>query len=290
MLSAILFVAQKATSTYLSEIRFTKRLVFITSSGISLATIFPIDCCANISFVACDERQNRSEYVRKRAQGSGSQRILRITGGIALGFAAVLSQSCGLFQRADSEISSTTAPQQLPFHQQIERDADESSRPLVPPPQKSVQNTPLFASATRSQTIPAGTLVSMRLQRPLLLSRLHATDGFAGFIAAPLLVNGHAVIENGVPVTGRIESTQPPPPDSCLKSVPAYVRLGLNTITVDGSAIPLQTYSLFAKATLIARARQKSRSCEYQLQKNHLLTFRLLAPVTVAEPQALAQR
>jgi hypothetical protein len=193
--------------------------------------------------------------------------------------------SSGSFHRTQSFSSSNQ--QQLPFHPGVEQSSDDTSRPKVPAAQDTPHNSKLFIATSRSHTIPTGTLVTIRLQDPLLLSRIHAGDGFSGSVADPLVVDGDALVENGDLVTGRIESTQPPPlSQSCRGPAPGYVRLSLSTITVDGTPIPLQTLSLFAKAIGQATTPQ---ACEFQLQKGHLLTFRLSAPLTIAQSQALAK-
>lgn len=208
---------------------------------------------------------------------------------LALGLALAFTPSCASSNALHRPQSSASNQQQLPFHQGIEHNSDDASRPNVPPAQDPPRNSKPFIAASRSHTVPAGTLVTIRLLGPLVLSRIHAGDAFSGSVADPLVINGDALVENGDPVTGRIESTQPPPLQSCRGSAPGYVRLALNTITVDGAPIPLQTLSLFAKATLITPAAM-SASCDFELQKSHLLTFRLSAPLTISQSQALAKR
>ena len=207
----------------------------------------------------------------------------------ALGLVLAFTASCSSSHAFHRTQSVSSNQQQLPFHPEIEHSPDDTARPKVPAAQDPPHNSKLFVAASQFHTIAAGTLVTIRLQEPLVLSRLHAGDGFSGSVADPLVVNGDALVENGDPVTGRIESTQPPPLQSCRGSAPGYVRLALSTITVDGAPIPLQTLSLFAKATLIT-SHSTPASCDFELQKSHLLTFRLSAPLTIAQSQALAKR
>jgi hypothetical protein len=69
----------------------------------------------------------------------------------------------------------------------------------------------------------------------------------------------------------------------------------LDAINVDGSTIPLQTSSLFAKGTLPTNAITVSggsnpQSGGFRVQKGRHLTFRLTAPVTLANPNSIADR
>jgi hypothetical protein len=222
-------------------------------------------------------------------QNTQKHRLNVAISGLALGLMLATTASCGNSGTFHHNQTASSKLQQLPFHQEIEHDSDDTSRPKVPAAQDTPHTSKFFAPP-RAHTIPAGTLVTIRLQDPLVLSRVHAGDGFSGTVADPLVINGDALVENGDPVAGRIESTQPPLLQSCRGSATGYIRLGLSTITVDGAPIPLQTLSLFAKATLIAPATATPASCDFEVQKSHLLTFRLSAPLTIAQSQSLAKR
>jgi len=210
-----------------------------------------------------------------------------------------ITQGCArpdAFHRADGGASSPVVEQNLPFHQNPERAADDSARPAVPENAKAGSGAPFrTASHFDARTLPAGTLITVRLDNSLSISRVHAGDIFSGSVAGPVTLDGDMIVERGTPVSGRIEFAQPAVERPGLSADPGFVRLTLNAINVDGSTIPLQTSSLFAKGALPSNAlpvsgRSKPLSGGFRLQKGHHLTFRLTAPVTLANPNSIADR
>src|SRR4029077_19153557 len=105
----------------------------------------------------------------------------------------------------------------------------------------------------------------------------------AASVSAPLLVDHDTVVQRGTAVTGRVESARSLSGRPGLVSGTGYFRLTLSSITVEGRKIALQTSSLFARGTL-----QPPKGVG--VQKGHRLTFRLTAPVTLDEPNSMANR
>jgi hypothetical protein len=158
---------------------------------------------------------------------------------------------------------------------------------------------PPFLTASHSRSLPTGALITVRLENSLSISQARPGDSFTALVAGPLNLEGGMLIHSGTPVIGRVEFVQPSSIRPGLAPDPGYLRLALNTITIDGRALELQTSSLFAKGTIQAAeplmassvgGGVKSRSGQFRIQKGRRLTFRLTAPVTVADPSALAKR
>ncbi|MGA8270187.1 MAG: hypothetical protein WB919_01435 [Candidatus Sulfotelmatobacter sp.] len=221
--------------------------------------------------------------------------ILCLGVGINLG----VSQGCArpdAFHRSDGGASSPAVEQNLPFHQTPERAADDSARPAVPEDRKAGTTAPFRTAAnSNARSLPAGMLITVRLDSSLSISRVHAGDIFSASVAGPITLDGDMIVERGTPVTGRIESAQPSVDRPGLSPDPGFVRLTLNAINVDGSSVPLQTSSLFAKGALPANTLPVSSGSNplsggFRVQKGRHLTFRLTAPVTLANPNSIADR
>ena len=203
----------------------------------------------------------------------------------------------GMLHRSDAAADSTVTTQNLPFHSDPDHVTDESVHPAVPDA-KPVSSTP-FPAASHYRTIPAGTLITVRLENSLFISKARAGDTFLASIAEPLTADGDTVIEAGTSVSGTTESAHPSANRPGTSPDPGYVRLALNTITVDGRTIGLQTSSLFAKGSLPSNAPQDVSSGGngmdgqfqvFQIRKGHRLTFRLTVAVKFPEANSLAKR
>jgi hypothetical protein len=152
-------------------------------------------------------------------------------------------------------------------------------------------NVPFKASAG-SRVLPSGTLLTVDLSGSLSTAKVHAGDSFAATVAAPLVVDGETLVPTGAPVTGRVESAQ----GGRSSSVPGsgYFELILNTITVDGKTLALQTSSLFTRGNVLhsrtvpSTGSTQSRLDGLRVQKGRALTFRLTAPVTLDGPRHIA--
>lgn len=121
-------------------------------------------------------------------------------------------------------------------------------------------------SPQRSDLIPAGALLTVRLQVPLVAGS-GFKESFRALLDEPLIVDGNILIRRDAIVRGEIESTH------VSKSRPerGYVRLTLNSIEVDGASVPIQTASLFARQLSLA----PRDSVTIRLEKGRRLTFRL---------------
>jgi hypothetical protein len=143
------------------------------------------------------------------------------------------------------------AQQNLPFHQNPDHATDDSAHPEVPADRSSSSSTPFrTGSHSNAHSLPAGTLITVRLDSSLPISRVRAGDTFSASLAGPVTMDGDTAIERGTPVSGCVESAQPAVDRPGFSPDPGFLRLILKTVTVDGSTLALQTSSLFAKGTL----------------------------------------
>jgi hypothetical protein len=249
--------------------------------GTSLATYFPAENCATMPTMPTLRRTGHALACA------------------ALCLAVVLTQGCGrpnAVHGTETGAGSppTNADQTLPFHQNPDHASDaDSARPAVPPDGQRANGTPFHLPA-RGHSLPAGTLITVQMESSLSIAHVNAGDPFTATVAGPLAIDGDTLIERGTPVSGRVESAQPPADHRGLSNDPGYVRLTLNTITVDGRALALQTSSLFARGTLQASGSSKNPGPNFtnafQVQKGRRLTFRLIAPVMLADPNSIANR
>ncbi len=218
---------------------------------------------------------------------------------VALCFAGALVQGCG---RPDTSHGAdrgggpppVNADQNLPFQQNPDHTSDaDGARPAVPPDGQRDNGTP-FHSPTRGRSLPAGTLITIQMESSLAIAQVSAGDSFTASVAGPLTIDGNTLIDRGAPVSGRVESAQPPANRLGLSPDAGYVRLTLNTITVDGQPLALQTSSLFARGTPQMTGSSKTPGPNYasgfQVQKGRRLTFRLTAPVMLADPNSIARQ
>ncbi len=216
---------------------------------------------------------------------------------LAVSISLSVSPACSrhdAFHGQQSGAASTSTEQKLPFHQTPDHASDDSARPAVPPDGKLASSAP-FRAASHSRILPAGTLITVRLEDSLSILRVHAGDAFAASVAGPIVLDGDTVLDRDAPVSGRIESAQPSMPRPGLSPDPGYVRLTLNSVTVDGRTLALQTSSLFAKGSLpssgsSAGAASAKQSGDLRLLKGRRLTFRLTAPVAFPDQNSVANR
>ncbi len=92
-------------------------------------------------------------------------------------------------------------------------------------------------------TIPAGTVVNVRLQNSVSSATANPGQTFDATLDEPLVVNGKTVAPRGAAVTGRVVEAK----SSGRLHDSGYLRLTLSSIAVNGKSVPVETSSLFAK-------------------------------------------
>lgn len=98
------------------------------------------------------------------------------------------------------------------------------------------------AAALDSLAVPAGTLVSVRLQQTVSSAYARPGEEFAAVLDEPLVSEGKTIAPRGATVTGRVVAAR----KSGHLHNSGYLRLALVSVDVDGKAIPLHTSSVFA--------------------------------------------
>jgi hypothetical protein len=197
---------------------------------------------------------------------------------------------------------SSASEQKLPFYPDAEPSStSEGARPRrkdqdnVSADSKQATGLP-FHRGSRPFVLPSGTLLTVQLEDSLSTAKVRAGDAFTASVAAPLTLGGETLIARGAAVTGRVESAQLQTDRSGRVSASGYFRLTLSAITVDGRQLALQTSSLFARGTSQPWKVSSSGNPSDQrpngvlVQKGRRLTFRLTAPVTLADPNSMAGR
>jgi hypothetical protein len=214
--------------------------------------------------------------------------------GLVACLALAFTQGCArpdAFRRNATLSGSNSGKQNLPFHQSADRTSDDGDRPAVPLDHKT-PNTAPFRS-TLHPRLPAGTLLTVRLESSFSIAQAHVGEAFNASLAAPITIDGETLVATGTPVIGRVESAQTPLDGVGPAPKTALVRLTLNTLTIDGKQLPLQTSSLFAKATLWQNASAQSPGLgrapgDYRLLKGRRLTFRLTSTLALSDVNSVA--
>ena len=141
------------------------------------------------------------------------------------------------------------------------------------------------------QSLPAGTLLTVRLKNPVSAENPDANVTFEAIVDEPVVVEGNQLVSRGATVAGRVESARA----SNLKRDRGYVRLALDSIRVAGLTVPIQTSSLFVSGnsgeTRVPPAGTPQNDSDVtvvHLEKGRRLTFRLNESVYVAGGQRAA--
>ena len=121
-----------------------------------------------------------------------------------------------------------------------------------------------------SAVLPAGALLTVRLRVPLVAEN-GSKESFEAVLDEPVAVEGNTLIPREAIVSGRVESAR------MSKVMPDrdYVRLSLDSVQVGGSAVSIETASLFARRLPSGDA----DSNRIRLEKGRRLTFRLKEPI-----------
>jgi len=131
------------------------------------------------------------------------------------------------------------------------------------------------------ESLPAGTLISVRLRDPISVGDLETSNTFEAVVVEPVVIEGKLLVPLGAAAAGRVESAR----TSKVKPNRGYVRLALASFRVEGMDVPIQTASLFARQFPMTDV---SSSTIY-LETGRRLTFRLNKPAYLSSPRAQAK-
>jgi hypothetical protein len=131
-----------------------------------------------------------------------------------------------------------------------------------------------------AQNLPTGTLVTVRLTDPIVAGTAEFSGFFHAVVDESVLVDGNALLPRGSSAVGRVESARA----SELKRNRSYVRLKLESVSINGHEIPIHTSSLFVHgdAAVAAASEGSASSAVVRLETGRRLTFRLTEPLPVA--------
>lgn len=208
-------------------------------------------------------------------------------GWLALLLIVAFAPACNRLGAAGGDDKATADGKAFPFHSDpgaepnVPGDADRSGLAA-----SAKQGLP-FHSLSHSRILPSGTLITVRLERPLTSKEVHPGDVFTALVAEPVMIDGETVVARGTVVTGAIEGSQ----ESPAPQIAGYIRLTLSAITVDGKPLPLQTSSLFAKGTpSLPEDKVKAMDAGVRLPQGRRLTFRLTIPAALDVQNSIADR
>lgn len=132
-----------------------------------------------------------------------------------------------------------------------------------------------------SKSLPAGTLLTVRLKDPISSASSDATSTFAAIVDEPIVVDGEMLVPRGASVSGRVESAH----SSTFNGNQGYLRLSLDAVDIAGRDLPIRTSSLFARGRK-GESRAREVSPVVGLERGRRLTFRLAEPVYMASKAA----
>lgn len=95
-------------------------------------------------------------------------------------------------------------------------------------------------SAPEPLVIPSGTPITVRLQTVVSSATSNPGDQFQAVLDQPIEANGSMLAPQGAAVVGRVINVR----HSGRLSHPAFLRIALSSITVDGKSVPIQSSSV----------------------------------------------
>ncbi len=208
----------------------------------------------------------------------------------AIVLALSLTSACSRRLNVSGDESGRSDSRDLPFHGDTNAGGPgEATSPSTVSDERDASK-PLPFNSSALPVLPAGTLLTVRLENTLTSSRPDAGKIFQAVVEEPVTVDGRTVIPRDAQVKGRVESARVS--DTNRRS--GYLRLALDSIRVGDKEIPLPTSSLFARG-IIGTAGENSpesgaRSISTRprivvLNKGRRLTFRLTAAVDLSKPE-----
>jgi len=135
------------------------------------------------------------------------------------------------------------------------------------------------------RSLPAGTLLTVRLKDPIFSDSSGASNTFAAIVDEPVVIEGETLVPRGASVAGRVESAHP----STEKSNQSYVRLSLDMVDIAGRDLPIRTSSLFARGRT-GEPQAQDLAGVVGVEQGRRLTFRLTERLYMASRAAIPSR
>jgi hypothetical protein len=197
-----------------------------------------------------------------------------VIGFAALALGLAMTVQCGkqaTVPVAASEVAPPGYGEQLPFDRQGQGEGISPSSAVIPP----------------GARIPAGTLIDISLQSELTSRTAHSGDTFQAKLDQPIVVNGRIFAEAGEIVTGRVMEARAGELTS-----PGYLRLALNSISINGKSSVVHTSSHFTKGgsakmgkglVSVNQGDSLRPVRDVTIGPDRHLTFRLTAPIRLRD-------
>jgi hypothetical protein len=136
------------------------------------------------------------------------------------------------------------------------------------------------------RNLPAGTLLSVRLNDAISADGRRAAVSFTATLDEPIMIDGRTAVPRGATVAGQVESAERASPSDRR----GYLRLTLNSIEVGGRDVSLSTSTLFARGAVGKLQVHPYGSSTVQLEQGRRLTFRLTEPLFLSGQVAVSRR
>lgn len=121
--------------------------------------------------------------------------------------------------------------------------AADSGTTALPFAADKAKKTEIATAATPDDMeIPAGTLISVRLQQSISSASARSGEEFAAVLDEPLVANGRTLAGRGATVTGRVVAAR----QSGRMHNSGYLRLALISVDMNGKQVPVHTSSVVA--------------------------------------------
>src|SRR5579871_1223954 len=131
-------------------------------------------------------------------------------------------------------------PQQYPQEQYPQRGYPQRGYPTQGNYPPAMQQQPMapVTHPSGDLSLPAGTVISIRVDRPISTARNKVGDGFGASLAQPLVANGYVVAQRGQMLMGRVTVSE----KAGRVSGQSKLGLELSELTlVDGQQMPIHT-------------------------------------------------
>jgi hypothetical protein len=189
----------------------------------------------------------------------------------------------GCSRPGGSDAAALQPSPQVPFRAGGAQAVTSADSALAVPEQ--VPNAPNAVPFHDPQSLPAGTLLTVRLKVPISSDSVRTSSTFEAEIEDPVAVDGATLISAGAVASGRVEEARP------ATQYGGYLRLTLNSIALPGRDLTLKTSSLFVRGKTGDQNLGRSHGAvTVRLAPGRRLTFRLSEPAYIPGPLASAVR
>jgi hypothetical protein len=150
-----------------------------------------------------------------------------------------------------------------------------AAQPPAPQSQSASQAGPV-SDNSRTVVIPAGSVITVRLVSPLNPSS-KTGDAFTAVVTGLIAVGGDVVVPSGVAAGGQVIEAR----SNKKATEKARLKLGLTSLTIDGTTYSIQTKLVTTKAQDNNKSATATTNGESGTTADSGLVFKLTTPITV---------